>query len=54
MVRVAPIKMQVGPKVLWFDPADIEVHADDKVIVSTERGTEFATATADKIGRAHV
>lgn len=47
MVRVAPIKMQVGPKVLWFDPADIEVHADDKVIVSTERGTEFATATAD-------
>ncbi len=47
MVRVAPIKMQVGPKVLWFDPNDIDVHAGDKVIVSTERGVEFATATAD-------
>lgn len=47
MVRVAPIKMQVGPKVLWFDPNDIEVHAGDTVIVTTERGTEFATATAD-------
>ena len=47
MVRVAPIKMQVGPKVLWFDPNDIDVHAGDNVIVSTERGTEFATATAD-------
>lgn len=47
MVRVAPIKMQVGPKVLWFDPNDIEIHAQDNVIVSTERGIEFATATAD-------
>ena len=47
MVRVAPLKMQVGPKVLWFDPQDIEIHAGDKVIVKTERGTEFATATSD-------
>lgn len=47
MVRVAPIKMQVGTKVLWFDPADLDIHAGDKVIVSTERGTEFACASAD-------
>lgn len=49
MVRVAPIKMQVGPKVLWFDPEDIEVHEGDNVIVTTERGTEFGTATSDII-----
>ena len=47
MVRVAPIKLQVGTKVLWFDPADNDIHAGDHVIVKTERGTEFGTATAD-------
>ena len=47
MVRVTPIKMQAGTKVLWFDPGDIDVKANDHVIVKTERGTEFGTATAD-------
>lgn len=47
MVRVTPIKMQSGTKVLWFDPGDINVQAEDHVIVKTERGTEFGTATAD-------
>ena len=47
MVRVTPIKMQAGTKVLWFDPGDKDVKADDHVIVKTERGTEFGTATAD-------
>ena len=47
MVRVTPIKMQAGTKVLWFDPGDKEVKANDHVIVKTERGTEFGTATAD-------
>ena len=47
MVRVTPIKMQAGTKVLWFDPGDKDVKADDRVIVKTERGTEFGTATAD-------
>ncbi len=45
MVRVTPIKMQAGTKVLWFDPGDKDVKADDHVIVKTERGTEFGTAT---------
>lgn len=49
MVRVAPIKLQVGPKVLWFDPTDIDIHAGDNVIVKTERGTEFGTATSEII-----
>ena len=47
MVRVAPIKLQVGPKVLWFDPTDLDIHAGNNVIVNTSRGIEFGTATAD-------
>ncbi len=47
MVRVTPIKMQTGTKVLWFDPTDLDIKADQHVIVKTERGTEFGTATAD-------
>lgn len=47
MVRVTPIKLQAGTKVLWFDPAEHNVQAGDQVIVSTERGQEFGTATAD-------
>lgn len=46
-VRITPVKLQMGTKVLWFDPADIEVHKGDHVIVSTSRGTEYGTATAD-------
>ena len=47
MVRVTPIKLQAGTKVLWFDPAEHNVCAGDHVIVSTERGSEFGVATAD-------
>ena len=47
MVRVTPIKLQAGTKVLWFDPAEHNVTQGDHVIVSTERGCEFGTATAD-------
>lgn len=49
MVQVAPIKLKVGPKVLWFDPAGVDVKADDHVIVSTERGHEYGVATSDVI-----
>ena len=45
MVRIAPITMQYNPKVLWFDPNGIEIHEGDRVIVSTERGTEFGIAS---------
>lgn len=47
MVRVAPIKLQVGPKVLWFDPTDFDIHMGDEVIVNTSRGLEFGIATSD-------
>lgn len=49
MVRVTPVKLQASPKVLWFDPDGHTVMAGDRVIVSTERGTEFGTATADSM-----
>lgn len=47
MVRVAPIKLQVGPKVLWFDPTDLDIHAGDDCIVNTSRGLEYGIATSD-------
>lgn len=47
MVRVAPIKLQVGPKVLWFDPTDLDIHAGDDCIVRTSRGLEYGVATSD-------
>lgn len=47
MVRVTPIKLQAGTRVLWFDPAEYTVCAGDRVIVSTERGSEFGVATSD-------
>ncbi len=46
MVQVAPIKLNVGPKVLWFDPAGFELRAGDHVIVRTERGHEFGECTS--------
>ena len=47
MVRVAPIKLQVGPKVLWFDPTDLDIRAGDDCIVNTSRGLEYGVATSD-------
>ena len=45
MVRVAPIKLQVGPKVLWFDPTDLDIRAGDDVIVNTSRWLEYVSYT---------
>ena len=47
MYSVAPIKLQVGPKVLWFDPNGLDIHEGDSVIVTTKRGREFGIATSD-------
>ena len=41
MVRVAPVQMQYNPRSFWFDPAEVAVEDGDKVIVTTERGTEY-------------
>ncbi len=47
MYSVAPIKLQVGPKVLWFDPNGLDIHEGDPVIVTTKRGREYGIATSD-------
>lgn len=47
MVQVAPVRLQVGPKVLWFDPNGLEIHANDAVVVNTKRGREYGVATSE-------
>ena len=44
MVRVAPVRLQYNPKVLWFDTQGIELADGDPVVVKTDRGTEFGHA----------
>lgn len=41
MVRIAPIRLALNPKTLWFDPGDLDLHKNDAVVVSTARGSEF-------------
>lgn len=41
MVKVIGVKFKTGSKVYYFDPGDIEIKADDCVIVETARGVEF-------------
>lgn len=41
MVRIAPVQLQYNPKAYWFDPQELEISDGDKVIVTTERGTEY-------------
>ena len=44
MVRVAPVRLQYNPKILWFDPQGLELADGDPVVVRTERGLEFGHA----------
>ena len=41
MVRIAPVQLQYNPKSFWFDPEELELEDGDRVIVTTERGTEY-------------
>ncbi len=41
MVRIAPVDLPFNPKTLWFDAGDLEISADDDVVVETARGLEF-------------
>lgn len=45
MVRVAPVQLQYNPKTLWFDPGELELTDGNRVIVSTERGTEYGVCS---------
>ncbi len=44
MVRVIPINLAYNPRALWFDPGELEVAAQDAVVVQTARGIEFGRA----------
>ena len=41
MVKVVGVKFKTSSKVYYFDPGEIEINADDCVIVETARGVEF-------------
>ena len=47
MVRIAPVKLTLNPKTLWFDARDLELRAGDAVLVTTARGTEFGRLAQD-------
>ena len=40
MPSVAPVRLTYNPKILWFDPKDLDIHRGDALIVKTERGQE--------------
>ena len=43
MVCIAPVRLSFNTRTLWFDANDLDLHINDKVIVSTARGDEFGT-----------
>ena len=45
-VQVVDIQFRPGPKVYYFDPGALEIHAGDHVIMDTARGPEFGTCVA--------
>ena len=47
MVRIAPVRLALNPKTLWFDARDLELKAGDAVLVTTARGTEFGHMAQD-------
>ncbi len=47
MPSVAPVRLTYNPKILWFDPGDVEFSQGDSLIVKTERGLEYGTAEQD-------
>lgn len=49
MRRIAPIRLEYDPKILWFDPGELEIAKGDAVIVTTVRGLEFGVAASQVI-----
>lgn len=47
MVRIAPVTLAFNPKVLWFEAGDLALDPQDKVVVSTVRGTELGTMAGE-------
>lgn len=51
MVKVVGVKFTDGGRIYYFSPGKLNVKISDNVIVETERGTQFATATTDIINQ---
>lgn len=47
MALVAPVNLPYNIKTLWFDPAGLELHADDSVVVETARGLELGVLASE-------
>ena len=43
MVRIAPVRLTLNPKTLWFDAGELALSVGDDVVVETARGAEFGT-----------
>lgn len=49
MALVAPVNLPYNIKTLWFDPNDLVLNVDDKVVVKTSRGQELGVMASDPI-----
>lgn len=47
MVKVIGVKFKTSGRVYWFDPLDLQVSANDGVIVETARGMEYGEVQGD-------
>ena len=47
MVKVIGVKFKTSGRVYWFDPLDLQVQANDGVIVETARGMEYGEVQGD-------
>ena len=45
-VRVVDIQFRPGQKVYYFDPAGLDLHTGDHVIIDTARGPEYGTCAS--------
>ncbi len=44
MVKVVGVRFKKAGKIYYFDPVDMDIETNEKVIVETSRGIEFGTA----------
>ena len=47
MVKVIGVKFKTSGRIYWFDPLDLQVSANDGVIVETARGMEYGEVQGD-------
>ena len=44
MIKVVGVRFKKAGKIYYFDPMDLKINQDEKVIVETARGMEFGIA----------